>query len=482
MAELNIVGGRVVDDENENLEFKNCSNKLSRDFWPTYSSFANTFGGTIFLGIDDDTREIIGVDDPDKIVKEIWDLLNDDNKVSVNLLSPDDIRRIGIEGKTVIEVRVPRAERRKRPVYINRSMENGTYKRNGGGDYHCSVAELKQLIRDSADSSQDSVPIETMSLDDLDMRSVKSFRERMSLRNPSHPWNDRDDGDFLRLIGACSRDDSGKACPTLAGLLMFGYDYSIMSQLPNYHLDYLELSKDGDNWTHRITSGTGEFNGNIYSFLTEVGNRLLIINDQGKEVDGMERVDDGSIVRAERELLVNALIHADYSGLRGIRAEWRYDRFLVRNPGNLRIPYEDMVDGGISDPRNPHIAVMLGLIGFSERAGSGVSDVFSICRRLGLPSPEYGETVDPETVTVSLMLRSWTSSVDKETAILRMMADDPSVSIDRISEATGMERSKVSRTIGSLKESGRICRVGGTRGRWIVKYRYNRYNDYIKMI
>jgi len=468
MVELNVVDGRVIDKETEYLEFKNCSNKLSRDFWPTYSSFANTFGGTIFLGIDDDTRKVIGIDDPDKVMKEIWDLLNDDNKVSVNLLSPDDISKIDIDGKTIIKVHVPRAERRKRPVYINRSMENGTYKRNGESDYHCSVGELKQLIRDSADSSQDSIPIESMSMDDLDMRSVKSFRERMSGRNPSHPWNDRDDLDFLRLLGACSRDDSGKLYPTLAGLLMFGYDYSIMSQFPNYHLDYLELSKDADNWTYRITSGTGEFNGNIYSFLTEVSNRLLIINDQGKELDGMERVDVSSIVRAERELLVNALIHADYSGFRGIRAEWRFDRFLVRNPGNLRIPYEEMVEGGISDPRNPHIAIMLGLIGFSERAGSGVSDVFSICRKLGLPPPEYKETSDPETVTVNLMLRSWTSSADKEAIILRMMADDPSISIDKISKATGMERSKRSRTIGSLKKSGRIDRVGGTRGKWVI--------------
>ena len=468
MVELNVVDGKVVDKETENLEFKNCHDKLSKDFWPTYSSFANTFGGTLFLGIDDATREIIGIDQPDKIMKEIWDLLNDDNKVSVNLLSPDDIDKIEIDGKTVIRVRVPRAERRKRPVYINGSMENGTYKRNGEGDYHCSVSELKQLIRDSADSSQDSIPIETMSLEDLDMRSVKSFRERMSGRNPSHPWNDKDDKDFLRLIGACTRDDAGKMYPTLAGLLMFGYDYSIMSQLPNYHLDYLELSKDVDNWTYRITSGTGEFSGNIYSFLTEVSNRLLIINEQGKKLDGMERIDDSSIVRAERELLVNAIIHADYGGLRGIRVEWRYDRFLVRNPGNLRIPYEEMIEGGISDPRNPHIALMLGLIGFSERAGSGVSDVFSICRKLGLPYPDYKETSEPETVTVNLMMRSWSSSVDNEAIILRMIADDPSISIDKISKATGLGRSRISRTIGSLKKSGKIDRVGGTRGRWIV--------------
>ena len=310
MIDLKVVDGKVSNPESEYLEFKSCKNRLSKDFCPTYSAFANTFGGTVIIGVDDETREPLGIDNPDKIIKELWDLLNDSRKVNVNLLSPKDIRTIDVEGKALIQVDIPRAERRKRPVFINGSMENGTYKRNGEGDYHCTVNELKQMLRDSSDSSQDSEVVTGITIEDLDMQSLASFRERMSNRNPSHPWNDRDDEEFLRLIGAGSRVE-GVMHPTVAGLLMFGFDYSIMAELPNYHLDYLEFADGTNDWTHRITTGTGEFTGNVYTFLTKVSNRISMLNDRGKDLDGMSRIDDTALIRAQRELLVNALVHAD---------------------------------------------------------------------------------------------------------------------------------------------------------------------------
>ena len=256
--------------------------------------------------------------------------------------------------------------------------------------------------------------------------------------------------------------------PTLAGLLMFGYDYSIMSVLPNYHLDYLEFADGSDQWTYRLDTGTGEFTGNVYSFLTEVSNRLSVVNGRGKEVEGMTRIDDSVLIRMQRELIVNALAHADYEGRRGIRIEWRADSFTVRNPGNLRVSLEDMFEGGISDPRNPHLALMIALLGMAERAGSGVSDVVSSCRRTGMPDPIYLETVNPETVTVMLSTVLSTGSFDLEEAIQQMMRRDPGISLDTMAKRTGVDRNKLARIINKLKKAGSVRREGGTRGRWIV--------------
>lgn len=469
MTRFNIVDGRFTQQESDRLEFKSSRSNLSKDFWPTYSAFANTFGGTIVLGVDDSTHEPVGVEDPEKLIKELWDLLNDGRKVNVNLLSPNDIEVIQVSGKDLVVVDVPRAERRKRPVYINGSMENGTYKRNGEGDYHCSIPELKNMLRDSSDSSQDSEILTEVDMLDLDEQTISSFRERLSKRNPSHPWNDRSDEDFLRLIGAISKGRNGIYHPTVAGILMFGYDYSIMGIFPNYHLDYLEFLDGGNGWSYRISTGTGEFTGNIYSFIIEVSNRISLNNGRSKELDGITRIDDTRVIRAQRELLVNALVNADYHGLKGIRAELRPNGFMVRNPGSLRIPLNEMLDGGVSDPRNPHIAVMLSLIGLSERAGSGVSDIVATCSKLGLPYPSYSETSDPETVTVNLSLTAWPERRDLNSAILDMMKQDPSVSLVSIAQSLGMEKNKLVRTVNSLKESGRVERIGGTRGRWAVK-------------
>lgn len=468
MIELKVVDGRAVNPESDRLEFKRCTNSLTRDFWPTYSAFANTFGGTVFLGVDDATKEIVGVEDPDKVTKQLWDVLNDHDKVSVNIVSPKDISVLDFDGRAVIRVDVPRAERRKRPVYINNNMSSGTYKRNGESDYHCSVSELKQLLRDSSDSSQDSSVLTEVDVAELDPVSISSFRNMMSSNKPYHPWNGKSDEEFLRLIGATAKGEDGEQHPTVAGLLMFGLDYSIMSVFPNYHLDYLEFANDGDRWMYRLTTGSGEFAGNVLTFLGHVSNRLAVVNERGKTIDGMVRMDDTPLMRAERELIVNALVHADYNGPRGVRAEWRPSGFMVRNPGNLRIPLDEMVAGGVSDPRNPHIALMMGLIGMAERAGSGVSEVVSACRGMSIPDPVYTESVDPETVTVRLLMPAVLGRGDMEDMILDIMRADPTVSLDSMSKRLGVERSKMSRMVNVMKDKGMVERIGGTRGHWNV--------------
>lgn len=469
MAEFQILDGRIITPESTTFELKKCEDKLSRDFWPTYSAFANTFGGTIILGIDDETREITGVKNPEKIIKDLWDLLNDPNKVNINLLADKDVQIKDIGGRTIIIVRVPRAERRKRPVFINGTMENGTYKRNGEGDYHCSSEELTSMLRERSDESSDSKVLNDVYMDSLDQNSVKEYRKLLTNRNPAHPWNKKDDTDFLRLIGAASKTIDGSMHPTAAGLLMFGYDAIILSEFPNYHLDYLEFADGSKNWTYRISTGTGEFTGNLFEFFTSVSSRLSFLNKKSKDLEGMVRNDDNQAIRAQRELLANAVMHADYLGFGGIRAEWSPSRFTIRNPGDLRIPLKKMFEGGMSDPRNPHIAVMMTMIGMAERAGSGVSSIVDCCKAMSIPLPEYIETSDPETVTVTLRLELRDSGDKIEDRILSLMKTDPSISVDKISQLLGMERNRTYRTIKKMADNGLVKRTGGTRGRWIVE-------------
>jgi len=62
--------------------------RLPREFWPTYSAFANTRGGVIVLGLREDAGHfsLHGIEDADRIVNDLFNTANNPEKVSVNLL------------------------------------------------------------------------------------------------------------------------------------------------------------------------------------------------------------------------------------------------------------------------------------------------------------------------------------------------------------------------------------------------------------
>ena len=143
--------------ENNRLEAKKATDSLPRTLWETYSSFANSYGGVILLGASENTDgslSISGIDNSRKMLTEFWNLVNNPQKVSTNLLCDKDVELIELDGKYIIVVHVPRAERDRRPVYINNNIFDGTFRRNWEGDYHCTQAEVKAMLRDQPEETQ----------------------------------------------------------------------------------------------------------------------------------------------------------------------------------------------------------------------------------------------------------------------------------------------------------------------------------------
>lgn len=79
----NDINDMMLCGERINIEYKEATNELPKSVWETYSSFANTIGGTIILGIKEHRNltfeqgrfEVTGVNDPDKILKSFWDTI-----------------------------------------------------------------------------------------------------------------------------------------------------------------------------------------------------------------------------------------------------------------------------------------------------------------------------------------------------------------------------------------------------------------------
>ena len=171
--------------------------------------------------------------------------------VSICLISDKDVEEYTVGDDVVLAIKVPRASRYQRPVYINNDVFGSTFRRDHEGDYHCTEAEVKAMIRDSFDESPDERVLDAKL--DFDAGSIKSYRTRYNIRHEGSAWSELADEDFLVQIGAA--DDEGDTIrPTVAGLLMFGKERRITKVYSNYFLDYREHLLTNIRWTDRIYS------------------------------------------------------------------------------------------------------------------------------------------------------------------------------------------------------------------------------------
>lgn len=345
--------------------------ELPKDFWESYSAMANTDGGSIFLGVVEkkDTFQVLGIKKPEKVIKSLVDTANSRDKVSVNLLGNFDIVRHPYEVGVVIEIKVRRATRKERPVYLRKTPMGNSFRRIHEADQRMTDDEVKRMLADQQYDSLDHRILKGFDLDDLDLSSLGAFRQSVATRSPESNFDTLSNVDFLKQVGGWRKDrESGEESLTVAGLLMFGRYQTIRDEFPGYFVDYQEQAKPGEEprYLDRVCPD-GAWSGNLYDFYRKVYPKL--VSDLKVEFhvkDGVRAADSPAHV-AIREAFVNALVHADYSVLTSVLVVKRPDFFSFKNPGLMRVPLAVAMAGGESDSRNKSIQDMFRMIGAGER-------------------------------------------------------------------------------------------------------------------
>lgn len=135
--------------ENNRIEAKQALGGLPESIWETYSAFANADGGIILLGVEelpDKRLHALDLLDPQWLIDDLFALLRNPRKVSVNLLTPEHVQIHWIDGKQIIAITVPKAPSHVRPVYIDDDLYRGSYYRSGEGDFRLSREEIDALL------------------------------------------------------------------------------------------------------------------------------------------------------------------------------------------------------------------------------------------------------------------------------------------------------------------------------------------------
>ena len=396
--------------ENVEVEFKSAKGGFPGSFWETFSAFANTNGGVIVLGVKEHKGVFVydGFDDVqiEKLKKTFWDCVHNKDKVSVTLLAEKDVKELEIDGRKLLIFAVPRAPYDLKPVYLTRNPFGNTFKRNHEGDYRCTDLEVRLMFADAQHASKafDNQILPNYSMADIDMATLKGYRQRFMLRRENHPWNDEDDMGFLTKLGAYRIDrETGKEGFTRAGILMFGKTESITDEVcvPWYFVDYQEkLSEDVEvRWSDRIYPD-GTWEANLYQFFFRVYNKLVQTLPTPFQLEGAERKEETSAQISLREALVNALVHCNYAEQGNILVTRTKNQIVFRNPGTMLIAVEDFYAGSISLCRNSILQKFFVQLGYGEKAGSGADVISKGWIDNDLKKPVLIERVQPDAVSL----------------------------------------------------------------------------------
>jgi predicted HTH transcriptional regulator len=204
MIDLQSIADLALIKESVDLECKLAAGRdgkgaLPEDFWPTYSAFANTEGGLVVLGVRErnETFSLVGIDNLAKVRRELFDGLNNRQKISTNLLSDEHVREVSLEGTTILTIEIPRAPRKQRPVHLTTNPFSGhTFRRLNDGDRVVPDEEVKRMLAEQVEDSRDDRILRGYDLPDLDLGTFQAYRQVFFNREPGHLWNSRDDREF----------------------------------------------------------------------------------------------------------------------------------------------------------------------------------------------------------------------------------------------------------------------------------------------
>ncbi len=401
--------------ENDELEFKGAKGGLPKSFWETYSAFANTNGGVVILGISEKhgmfKLEHLTDIELNKLKKDLWSGLENNCTTNINLLNNNDVYVHNLGDANVLVIKIPRAGREQRPVYIGLNPYNGTYKRGYEGDFKCTRSEVQRMFADAdLTLTTDKRILKGYSIDDIDKESLRQYRQLFNIAKPEHIWSTLSDMDFLKQLGAYRRDRrTGEEGFTVAGILMFGKGNSITDDecLPNFFPDFRnETSLDGiSRWIDRIYPD-GTWEANLFQFYIRTLPRLQSFLPKPFTLAGSQRIDQSPAHIAIREVFVNLCVHPDYKAEGSLTVIYNSGTYHFSNPGTMLVSQEQFFEGGESICRNPTLQKMFMMLGPAEKAGSGGAKIMEGWRKNNWKAPFVSERSRPDKVEIWLSMQS----------------------------------------------------------------------------
>ena len=453
--------------EKIDVEFKKSENDLNKDIYQSVCSFNNRNGGHLFLGIINDTKEIKGVnpDRIDKMLKDFTTAINNVNKINPPMYLTPEV--YDIDGKKVIYIRVPEGTQLRR-------LNGRIWDRTHEGDID--ITDNAELVYKMYARKQSTFFInkvyQNLGLDFLDFDLIRKAKKMATSRVDNHAWVGMNEEEILRSSGLILTDpDTGREGITLAAILLFGKDSTIMSVLPQYKTDAIYRVKNMDRYDDREVIITNLIDS--YRRLMEFGKKHLndlFVLDGDQSVSARDKI--------LREIISNILAHRDYSNAYTAQFVIEKDRIYTKNSNLPHGHGELQLNKFEPFPKNPPISKIFREIGYADELGSGMRNTNKYTKLYSGGTPIFVEDnifeiLIPMNNVAELQVgpEETSKETSKETVdkIIDILESRPEIAVNKIAEMLNISVGGVKYHIEKMKKAGIIEHIGSTKkGKWIV--------------
>ena len=452
-------------EENETIEFKSNFNIATIE---TLTAFANTKGGSVFIGISDN-KKIVGVDlAPESIQQWVNEIKS---KTDPSLLV--DVTSDEIDGKTIVILSVQ--EQAIKPV----ACQGRFHKRIRNSNHLMSALEISNLSLQSLQISWDSFPANNQTIEDLDIEKIDKFISRVNTKGR------------LSLIGKDRMENLTKlrllrdGQPTNAAYLLFGKENIGY----NVHLGRFK--------TPSLIIDDRMLNCNLFDAVEETMKYLIGQIKVAYEITGRttQRTEIFEYpLPALREIVLNTLIHRDYTSPVDVQIKIFDQKITFFSPGGLfdKQTVEALkTDSYQAYTRNKLIAEAFYLVGDIEKYGTGYTRIRKEIKDYPTMTFDFEEMTNAWLVTLSYE-KQHISSKDNENAAeniferlserqrliigqLQKNAEDGTVNgmvngtvnAQKLSDFLGVSLRTIKRELYALQDLGLIRHTGSDKtGSW----------------
>ncbi len=425
--------------EGKTLEYKR--DLTSGQIAQTLIAFANTAGGTLIIGIEDKTLNIIGVEDPLAMEERITNIIAD--AITPQILPEVEIS--SYKDKHIVIVHVYPSPTR--PHYLkNKGLENGVYVRIGSTNRMADLNMIQELQRSAMNKTYDEQPVLELDETAIDFEAVsKSFSVVKNLKHS--------DLITLKLLVK----SQNKIVPTVGGILLFGKKREEL-----FTDAWIQVGRFlGKNKTTIIDTMA------IHSYpVLAIEEALKFVQKHAMmalEINDTHHHERWSIpLLAVREAVINAVVHADYSQTGSpIRLSIFQDRLEVENPGILPfgVSLEEIMKG-VSKLRNRVIGRVFHELKLIEQWGSGIQRMIDLSDEAGVEKPKFEEIGNHFRVTIYIEPKRKPLVDDITENILRALKHKNLLGTQEISEKIKLSTRATRARLASLVEKGLIVPVG----------------------